>query len=129
VRTGHNRHVSYLTSQISELTVEDRGVLPHISFGTDVETQVVRGETRRQPTGATLELLNELHDTRELKLDSTMLAGKMDDLSNNLHDLDLWGEAFEASDEFPRPHLPWGLFIPAKLRKIMGEGTKSTNKM
>ncbi|KAF9503809.1 hypothetical protein BS47DRAFT_1490332 [Hydnum rufescens UP504] len=106
LRTGHDRHVSYLTSQISELTAEVRGVLPHISVGTDVEAQVVRWETHQRPTGdptrqlretvtATLQLLNELHDVEEVKLDSAMLAGKMNDLSRNLHDLGLWGEAFE----------------------------------
>ncbi|KAF9507392.1 hypothetical protein BS47DRAFT_312788 [Hydnum rufescens UP504] len=106
LQTGHDCHASYLTSQISELTAEVRGVLPHISVRTDVEAQAVRWKTHQQPTGdptrqlretvtATLELLNELHDVREVQLDLAMLARKMNDLSRNLHDLGLWGEAFE----------------------------------
>ncbi|KAF9513946.1 hypothetical protein BS47DRAFT_1392840 [Hydnum rufescens UP504] len=105
-RIRRDRHVSYLRSQISELMAEVRGVSPHISVGTDVEVQVVGSKTHKQPTGdltrqlrkavmATLELLNELHDVAEVKSDSAMLAGKMDDLAMNLHDLGLQGEAFE----------------------------------
>jgi hypothetical protein len=49
----------------------------------------------RETVTATLDLLNELHDVEEVKLDSAMLAGKMNYLSRNFPNLGLWGEAFE----------------------------------
>ncbi|KAF9507664.1 hypothetical protein BS47DRAFT_1488726 [Hydnum rufescens UP504] len=87
LRTGRDLHVSYLTRQISELTAEVRGVLPHISVGADVEAQVLELETHWQPTGdptrqlretvtATLQLLNELHDVRKVKLEFGYAGGK-----------------------------------------------------
>ncbi|KAF9504685.1 hypothetical protein BS47DRAFT_1490112 [Hydnum rufescens UP504] len=105
-RTGYDRGVSYLRSQIWELMVEVGCVLPHISARTDIEGRLVQWGSYQQPTGdprrqlrdtvmATLQLQNELQDVGEIEFDLAMLAEKMDDLSTNLDDLGLSDEAFE----------------------------------
>ncbi|KAF9503935.1 hypothetical protein BS47DRAFT_735403 [Hydnum rufescens UP504] len=75
LRTGHDRHVSYLTTQISELTAEVGRILPDILVVTDMKIPFVGWRTRWPQTGnstrqlretvsATLQLLDELHGPR-----------------------------------------------------------------
>ncbi|KAF9514640.1 hypothetical protein BS47DRAFT_868085 [Hydnum rufescens UP504] len=103
LRTGNDRHVSYLTSQIAELTSEVGNILPSLSLAPAIDSQFIQWKTHWSETGnpmqqlrgaisATLQLLNELQDIAKVKLD---LARKMSDLSLNLHDLGLWEEADE----------------------------------
>ncbi|KAF9507291.1 hypothetical protein BS47DRAFT_321154 [Hydnum rufescens UP504] len=106
LRTGHNRHVSFLTRQISELTTEVGVILPDISVATDIKAQFVGCGTHRAQTGnptqqlhetvlVALQLLKELHGTPEIELDSAILPKKMNKLGLSLRDLGLWDEAVQ----------------------------------
>ena len=106
LRTGHGRHVSYLTSQISELTAEVGSVLPGITVDSQTKVDFIQRRSHRPQTGdpmqqlcetvsAVLQLLNELQNMPHAKLDAAMLAGKMGILSLNLSDLGLREEALE----------------------------------
>ncbi|KAF8342543.1 hypothetical protein F5887DRAFT_350425 [Amanita rubescens] len=105
LHTAYDRDVWYLSSQISELTLESRTILSDIAVNTGTGTQPVGWETHRPQTGdptrqlretvmMTMQLLIELRSIGEKKVDATMLADKMLELSLNLGDLGLWDEGF-----------------------------------
>ncbi|KAF9520146.1 hypothetical protein BS47DRAFT_1387488 [Hydnum rufescens UP504] len=106
VETGHNHPISDLAARISELTVKVDSILPDLAVPTETQERSIgwrsdwpQSEDPAHQLGetvsTTLELLNELHNTAEAKLNVATLADKMSQLSLNLSDLGLWDEAFE----------------------------------
>jgi Tetratricopeptide repeat len=80
--------------------------LPDISVATDTKARFVGWRSHWPQTGnptrqlhetvsATSQLLNELHGTPQIKLDSAILSKKMNELRLNLRDLGLWDEAVQ----------------------------------
>lgn len=99
LHTGHDRHVLYLTSQISELTAEIGSILPDIPADTGIKTENEGWKIHYSQTGdretvsATLQLLNELQNVTHVKLDAATLASTQ--LSLDLRDLGLREDVLE----------------------------------
>ncbi|KAF9504632.1 hypothetical protein BS47DRAFT_1354978, partial [Hydnum rufescens UP504] len=91
VQTGHNHPISYLATQISELTVKVDSILPDLAVPTETQERSIgwRNPAHQlsKTVSITLELLNELHNTAEAKLNVATLADKMSQLSLNLSNL------------------------------------------